>query len=64
MSKAKLRKIHQEVKEKALAKMRYQWFKEYKKCRNVCIICRKFDISRSVFTIGKGILDEYINTRA
>jgi len=49
MSKAKIRKIHQEVKEKALAKMRYQWFKEYKKSKNVCAVCRKYCISRSRF---------------
>jgi hypothetical protein len=35
MSQAKLQKIHQEVKEKALAKIRKQWFKEYKKSQNV-----------------------------
>lgn len=57
MSKAKLRKIHQEVKEKAHAKVRWQWFKEYKKCRNVCKICRKYGISRSMFYYWKKRLD-------
>jgi len=53
MSKAKLLKIKQEVKEKALAKIRWQWFKEYKKCENVCKVCRKYGISRSVFHYWK-----------
>ena len=57
MSKAKLHQIKQEVKEKALAKMRYQWFKEYKKCKNVCAVCRKYGISRSVFYYWKKRLD-------
>ena len=57
MSKAKLRKIHQKVKEKALAKIRYQWFKEYKKCGNVCKVCRKYGISRSVFYYWKKRID-------
>ena len=57
MSKAKIRKIHQEVKEKALAKMRYQWFREYKQCKNVCVVCRKFGISRSVFYYWKKRID-------
>ena len=53
MSKAKLRKIHQEVKEKELAKIRWQWFREYKKCKNVCAVCRKYGVSRSVFYYWK-----------
>ena len=53
MSKAKLHQIKQEVKEKALAKIRYQWFKEYKKNKNVCAVCRKYGISRSVFYYWK-----------
>lgn len=53
MSKAKLRKIHQEVKEKALAKIRLQWFKDYKKCKNVSVVCRKYGISRSMFYYWK-----------
>lgn len=57
MSKAKLLKIHQEVKEKALAKIRWQWFKEYKKCKNISAVCRKYGISRSVFYYWKKRLD-------
>jgi len=57
MSQAKLRKIRQEVKEKALAKMRLQWFKEFKKVRNVTTVCEKFGISRSVFYHWKSRLD-------
>ncbi len=53
MSKAKLRKIHQEVKEKALARIRKQWFKEYKKCNNVSKVCLIYGISRSVFYYWK-----------
>jgi len=57
MSRAKLRQIKQEVKEKALAKIRWQWFKEYKKCENVCVVCRKYGISRSQFYYWKKRLD-------
>jgi transposase-like protein len=57
MSQAKLRKIHQEVKEKALAKIRKQWFKEYKKIQNVSEVCRKYGISRSVFYYWKNRID-------
>jgi len=57
MSKAKLNKIKQEVKEKALAKIRWQWFKEYKKNKNVCAVCRKYGISRSQFYYWKKRLD-------
>lgn len=57
MSKAKLHQIKQEVKEKALAKMRYQWFKEYKRSKNVGYVCRKYGISRSVFYYWKKRLD-------
>lgn len=57
MSKAKLRKIKQEVKEKALAKIRWQWFKEYKKNKNVCAVCRKYGISRSIFYYWKKRID-------
>jgi len=53
MSKAKLLKIRQEVKEKELAKIRYQWFKEYKKNKNVSAVCRKYGVSRSVFYYWK-----------
>lgn len=57
MSKAKLRKISQEVKEKALAKIRWQWFKEYQKSKNVCKVCRKYGVSRSMFYYWKKRLD-------
>ena len=53
MSKEKLNEIKQEVKEKALAKIRWQWFKEYYKCKNVSLVCRKYGISRSVFYYWK-----------
>lgn len=57
MSKAKLQKIHQEVKEKALAKVRKQWFKEYEKLKNVTKVCEKYGISRSVFYYWKKRID-------
>lgn len=57
MSKAKLNKIRQEVKEKALAKIRWQWFKEYKKNKNVTAVCRKYGIGRSVFYYWKKRID-------
>lgn len=57
MSKAKLNKIKQEVKEKALAKIRLQWFKAYKKSKNVCAVCRKYGISRNIFYYWKHRLD-------
>lgn len=57
MSKAKLLKIHQEVKEKVHAKVRWQWFKEYKRNKNVCAVCRKYGISRSRFYYWKKRLD-------
>ena len=49
MSQIKLHKIRQEVKEKELARVRNQWFKEYEKCRNVTKVCRMFGINRSKF---------------
>lgn len=57
MSKAKLLKIKQEVKEKELSKIRWQWFREYKKNKNVCYVCRKYGISRSVFYYWKKRMD-------
>lgn len=57
MSKAKLNKIKQEVKEKVLAKIRYQWFKEHKKNKNACSVCRKYGVSRSMFYYWKKRLD-------
>lgn len=57
MSKSELHKIKQEVKEKVLAKVRWQWFKEYRKSNNVCAVCRKHGISRSQFYYWKKRLD-------
>lgn len=57
MSQAELYQIKQEVKEKALAKMRNQWFREYKQCKNVKAVCRKFGIHRSRFYYWKKRLD-------
>ena len=57
MSQAKLHKIKQEVKEKQLAKIRYQWFKEYSKTKNVSAVCRKYGISRSMFYYWKKRID-------
>lgn len=57
MSKQELHQIKQEVKEKALAKIRWQWFKEYKKNKNVCRVCRKYGISRNMFYYWKKRMD-------
>lgn len=57
MSKEKLHKIKQEVKEKALAKIRWQWFKTYKKLNNVTRVCRMYGISRSQFYYWKPRVD-------
>jgi hypothetical protein len=57
MSKEEINKIKQEVKEKELANIRWQWFKEYKKCQNVSLVCRKFGINRSKFYYWKNRLD-------
>ena len=57
MSKEKLRQIKQEVKEKALAKIRWQWFKAYKELKNVSKVCRMYGISRSQFYYWKKRLD-------
>ena len=57
MSKEKLRQIKQEVKEKILAKVRWQWFREYHKIKNVAKVCRKFGIGRSQFYYWKKRLD-------
>lgn len=53
MSQAELYKIKQEVKEREMAKMRNQWFREYKEKRNVKAVCRKFGIHRSRFYYWK-----------
>jgi len=57
MSKAKVRKIRQGVKEKELAKIRWQWFKECERCKNVSKVCRKHGIIRSVFCYWKKRID-------
>lgn len=53
MSKEEIHKIKQEVKQKALAKMRMRWFKEYKEVKNVKAVCRKYGIDRSRFYYWK-----------
>jgi len=53
MSQTKLHSIKQEVKEKELSKIRWQWFKEYEKCRNVSAVCRKYGVNRSRFYYWK-----------
>lgn len=53
MSKKGIHEIHQGVKERMLAKVRYAWFQEYEKCRNVQVVCRKFGIHRSQFYYWK-----------
>lgn len=57
MPKSELHKIRQEVKEKQLAKIRWQWFKEYKKSKNVSAVCRKYGVSRSQFYYWKKRVD-------
>ncbi len=57
MSQQEVYRIKQEVKEVELSKMRYQWFLEYKKCKNVKVVCRKFGIHRSRFYYWKKRLD-------
>lgn len=57
MSQKEINKIKQEVKEQALAKMRSQWFKEYKKIKNIKDLCRKFGIHRSRFYYWKKRID-------
>jgi transposase-like protein len=53
MSKSEIHKIKQEVKQKALAKMRIMWFREFKEIRNVKAVCRKLGIHRSRFYYWK-----------
>ena len=57
MSKEQLHRIKQEVIEKTLAKLRWQWFREYKKIKNVSKVCQKFGIGRSQFYYWKKRLD-------
>jgi len=57
MSQKELYQIRQEVKQRELGKIRWQWFKEYKKTGNVKAVCRKYGISRSVFYYWKKRMD-------
>jgi len=57
MSKEKLRKIKQEVKEKALARVRWQWFKSYRELKNISKVCQMYGISRSQFYYWNKRLD-------
>lgn len=57
MSKQELHQIKQEVKEKVLSKVRWQWFKTYKELRNVSRVCQIHGISRSQFYYWKKRLD-------
>jgi transposase-like protein len=57
MSKKELHQIKQEVKEKALAKVRWQWFKAHKELKNIKQVCREYGITRSQFYYWKKRLD-------
>ena len=57
MSQEEINKIKQEVKEKELEKIRKQWFREYKKCKNVSAVCQKYGIHRSTFYYWKKRID-------
>lgn len=57
MSIQELQQIKQTVKEKALAKIRWQWFKTYKQTQNVVKTCQMHGISRSQFYYWKARLD-------
>lgn len=57
MSKKELHQIKQQVKEKELAKLRRQWFRAYKKLKNVKAVCRMFGITRSRFYYWKKRID-------
>lgn len=57
MSKSEIHKIKQDVKEKALAKMRKQWFKRFREIRNAKAVCREFGIERSKFYYWKKRVD-------
>ena len=57
MSKEEIHQIKQNVKERTLAKVRLQWFKEFKTTGNVSAVCRQFGISRSQFYYWKPRLD-------
>lgn len=57
MSQPELYKIKQEVKERELAKVRYQWFRAYRELKNAKAVCRMFGIYRSQFYYWKKRLD-------
>ena len=57
MSKKELHQIKQNVKEKELAKVRWQWFKAYRQCKDVSRVCRDYGVSRSRFYYWKSRLD-------
>lgn len=57
MSQSEVYKIKQEVKERALAKVRTQWFKMYEQVQNVRLVCRTFGIHRSQFYYWKKRID-------
>lgn len=57
MSIEELQHIRQTVKEKELAKIRWQWFKTYKETKNVVQTCRRHGISRSQFYYWKPRID-------
>lgn len=57
MPKKELHQIKQLVKEKALAKMRLQWFRDYREIKNVKAVCRKYGINRSKFYYWRKRLD-------
>jgi len=57
MPKKDLHQIKQLVKEKELAKLRWQWFRSYKELKNVKAVCRRFGINRSRFYYWKQRLD-------
>jgi hypothetical protein len=57
MSIQELHHIKQTVKEKELAKVRWQWFKTHKKIGNVAETCRIHGISRSQFYYWKPRVD-------
>jgi hypothetical protein len=57
MSKLELHQIKQKVKEKELAKIRWQWFRAYKETKNVSRLCQKFGIGRSQFYYWKKRID-------
>jgi len=57
MSKKELHQIKQNVKEKELSNVRWQWFKAYARYRDVSKVCRMYGISRSRFYYWKSRLD-------